>query len=108
MAMDVFLADCKGAWRAFRAMRGPGLLAVLTLAIGIGAATTLASVVYGALLRPLPFADPDRLVALFAREQPPNRDAARRRWSWAQFQALRRGVHSVDVASVTGMLVAIR
>jgi predicted permease len=40
------------------------LLVILTMALGIGATTTLFSVTYGVLLKPLPWPDSDRLVAL--------------------------------------------
>src|ERR1700683_5497432 len=47
-------------------MKAPGFAAtgILMLALGIEATTAIFSIVEGVLLRPLPFADPDRLVVL--------------------------------------------
>ena len=63
-AVDSFLRDLRVTARQLRKSPAFAATAILTLAFGIGATTAIISVVEGVLLRPLPFADPGRLVVL--------------------------------------------
>jgi putative ABC transport system permease protein len=56
--------------RALRHSPGYTLAAVLTLALGIGASTAIFSLLYGALLRPLPYPEPERLIRVHNTYQP--------------------------------------
>jgi putative ABC transport system permease protein len=58
------LADFRIALRALGRSKGFAFSAALTLALGIAATTTIFSVVYGVLLRPLPYADAERVVVI--------------------------------------------
>jgi putative ABC transport system permease protein len=58
------IQDLLHAARLFRREPGYTAIATLAIALGIAATTTIASVTYGVLLKPLPWPDPDRLVRL--------------------------------------------
>jgi hypothetical protein len=62
--MEILLRDIRYALTMMRRNKGFTAAAALTLALGIGATTAVFSVIYGVLLRPLPFRDAARLVRL--------------------------------------------
>ena len=104
--MGSLFQDLRFALRQMRKNLGFTAVAVVTLALGIGSSTAIFSVVYGVLLRPLPYSDPNRIVALFevntrgtwSRLADPNFDDFRDQNH--SFQAIAK--YGANVASVSG------
>jgi putative ABC transport system permease protein len=84
------------ALRQLRKSPGFTLVAVLTLALGIGACTGIFSLVESVLLRPLPYPEAERLMAL----QQQFKGAQKIPFSWPNFQDVHRDNHSFDALAV--------
>jgi putative ABC transport system permease protein len=64
-SVNMFWQHVRYAFRMLRRQPSFASIAIVTLAVGIGATTAVFTVVDGVLMRPLPYRDPDRLVQLF-------------------------------------------
>ena len=104
--MSELHADLRYALRSLARAPGFALVAILTLALGIGANSAIFSVLNGVVLRPLPYASPDELVRVASRfptlgfdkfwiSPPEYMELRERTRSFASFGAYRTGMSSV-------------
>jgi len=94
--METLWRDVRHTLRWMARQKGFTATACLTLALGIGANTAIFSVVYGVLLKPLPYADPDRLVHV-AEEHPGSQAPLRRAYlSNVTFESWTRAMHTLE------------
>src|SRR5215470_14595577 len=90
--MTGLLQDLRYAMRHLRKSPGFSAMAIGTLALGIGASTAIFSVVYGVLLRSLPYYRPDRIVQLWET----NSTGGHPRFADPNFEDIRAQARSFD------------
>jgi putative ABC transport system permease protein len=90
--------DLRFAWRSLRRSPGFSSLVMLTLALGIGATTTMFSVVWAVFLKPLPWPGQERLVTIW--ESDPRSGTGKRRVSPANFVDWMREARSFEAVGV--------
>ena len=97
--MTTFIQDLRYGLRMLAKNPGFTAVAVLTLALGIGANTAIFSVVNGVLLRPLPYADPGRLMTVYET----SREFGQMSVAYPNFLDWRRENHAfTDIAAYRG------
>ena len=100
--METLIQDIRYGWRMLGKSPAFTIVAVITLAIGIGANTAIVSVIDAALLHALPYRDPDRLVHLW--ETRPEREFTQMEASYPNLAEWRASNHVFsDLAGYSGM-----
>jgi putative ABC transport system permease protein len=110
--MQTLLQDLRYGARMLLKQPGFTLIALLTLALGIGANTAIFSVVKGVLLKPLPYREPERLMHVY-RMQPPVSRSPVSRPAWFDFAERQQvfskfAAHYGETFNLTGVGAAVR
>jgi hypothetical protein len=98
--LETLICDVRYGLRMLRKSPGFAIVAILTLALGIGANTAIFTMTNGLMLRTLPVQDPGRLVELL--HQYPG-EPAFNGFSWDAYQTIRDGNHVFADVIVAGM-----
>jgi predicted permease len=94
--VETFAQDGRHALRLMRRDPVFTFTALATLALGIGLTTAIFSVAYGVLWRPLPYANPDRLVIVSSAQQTETGVKTFSTWAPVSYEALRPRVTALD------------
>jgi putative ABC transport system permease protein len=101
--MDVLRQDLRTAFTLLRRAPVVSVTAIATLALGIGSTLAVFATLYGVLLRPLPYAGPDRLVRVWE-ERPGGSSPAGNRWlSRGTYAAWLPGSRTLDALGGYGV-----
>src|ERR1017187_6861878 len=96
--MQTILQDVRYGWRMLRRSPTFTVVSILALALGIGATTTIFSIVYGVLLRPLPYPGDDRIAMVFNHFSPQNTEHGT--LSIADYLDWKKGNHAFESAEL--------
>jgi predicted permease len=94
--VETFAQDARHALRLMRRDPAFTVTALATLALGIGLNTAIFSVAYGVLWRPLPYANPDRLVIVSSSQQTDTGPRTFSTWAPVTYEALRPRLTTLD------------
>ena len=103
-----FLHDLRYAIRALARVPGFTAAAIVSLTLGVATSAVVFSLVDAAILRPLPFPEPGRLMLLNVTQHTAAEGEFRHRWSWPRFQMLARSAGSFEgLASSSNAVLTI-